>query len=141
MGIQHKKIYKTDRVQKIKSITGCDDTNQSHVTPDWVYTEVTLFRWGCRQKSATQQSGQLAFMTLLNILSQYKQSSITPSPSVFPPFLYLTSGLQQTVRTSVSLTENVDSPTGANIRCLCAHMGTITISASHTDTGGARIKQ
>lgn len=30
----------------------------------------------------------------------------------------------------MSLTENVDSPTGTNIRCLYAHMGTITNSAS-----------
>lgn len=49
----------------------------------------------------------------------------------FPVLLQiLSSELQQPECISLSLIETVDSPTRTNIRCLYAHMGTITTSAS-----------
>lgn len=75
-----KKECPTRIKRKDGRIAGCDNANQSEMTAGRVYTELKHFTGN--RKVPVGSLANYAFMGLLNILSEYKQMKITPSPSV-----------------------------------------------------------
>lgn len=105
-------------------------SNKSEAKKKPVYTGLNSQQTGqkTRERLPVSSLANYGFRDLLNIFSQCKHSRIDPSP--FFSLQILSSELRQPESTSPSLSEAADSPARTNIRCRCAHMGTITFPAS-----------